>query len=144
MRFWIHPGSVWEGRPGRWVMAAELTETTRLYARLRRHRRARVLESVARIWSAASVRAALGEAAACCRRVRARDALRLLLYAKRRVHYGPLPGQIEGKYSSARRWSKATTTRGAPFFLHNRRLLQEIEQLEHKSLPAVRAAWTTS
>src|SRR6266704_3341266 len=33
IRFWIHPGSGVRRKAGRWVMAAELTETTRLYAR---------------------------------------------------------------------------------------------------------------
>src|SRR5438552_14911108 len=33
IRFWIYPGSGVRRKAGHWVMAAELTETTRLYAR---------------------------------------------------------------------------------------------------------------
>src|SRR5438309_5210195 len=32
IKFWIHPGS-WVKKPGRWIAAAELVETTRLFAR---------------------------------------------------------------------------------------------------------------
>src|SRR5690606_35238309 len=32
IKFWVHPGS-WTKRPGKWIVAAELVETTRLYAR---------------------------------------------------------------------------------------------------------------
>jgi ATP-dependent helicase HrpA len=33
IRFWVHPGSGVGKKAGRWIMAAEVTETTRLYAR---------------------------------------------------------------------------------------------------------------
>ncbi|MCZ7654603.1 MAG: hypothetical protein M5R42_10480 [Rhodocyclaceae bacterium] len=33
MRFWPHPGSALAKKAGRWIVAAELVETTRLYAR---------------------------------------------------------------------------------------------------------------
>ena len=32
IKFWVHPGS-WTKKPGKWVVAAELVETTRLFAR---------------------------------------------------------------------------------------------------------------
>src|SRR5690606_30714342 len=33
IRFYVHPGSAMHKKAGRWIMAAELVETTRLYAR---------------------------------------------------------------------------------------------------------------
>ena len=33
IRFWRHPGARLAKKPGRWIVAAELIETTRLYAR---------------------------------------------------------------------------------------------------------------
>ncbi len=33
IRFWRHPGARLSKKPGRWIVAAELVETTRLYAR---------------------------------------------------------------------------------------------------------------
>ncbi len=134
IRFWIHPGSGVRRKAGRWVMAAELTETTRLYARCVATLAPEWLESVGAHlvkrhryephWEKLPARVAAFE----------RGTLYgLLLYAKRRVHYGPMDpvesrrifirqALVEGNYDTR-----------APFFLHNRRLVQEIEQLEHKS-----------
>src|SRR5436309_2785091 len=134
IRFWIHPGSGVRRKGGRWVMAAELTETTRLYARCVATLAPEWLESVGAhlvkrhryepYWEKLPARVAAFE----------RGTLYgLLLYAKRRVHYGPMDpvesrrifirqALVEGDYDTR-----------APFFLHNRRLVQEIEQLEHKS-----------
>ncbi|HTF13740.1 MAG TPA: ATP-dependent RNA helicase HrpA, partial [Burkholderiales bacterium] len=134
IRFWIHPGSGVRRKAGRWVMAAELTETTRLYARCVATVEPDWLESVGAHlvkrhqyephWEKQPARVAAFE----------RGTLYgLPLYAKRRVHYGPMDpvesrrifirqALVEGDYETR-----------APFFLHNRKLTREIEQLEHKS-----------
>src|SRR5712664_4044764 len=134
IRFWIHPGSGVRRKAGRWVMAAELTETTRLYARCVATVEPEWLEAIGAHlvkrhryephWEKLPARVASFE----------RGTLYgLLLYAKRRVHYGPMDpvesrrifirqALVEGDYDTR-----------APFFLHNRRLVREIEQLEHKS-----------
>ncbi|MGB5080599.1 MAG: ATP-dependent RNA helicase HrpA [Burkholderiales bacterium] len=134
IRFWVHPGSGVGRKAGRWIVAAELTETTRLYARCVAGIEPEWLESVGTHlvkrhryephWEKQPARVAAFE----------RGTLYgLLLYAKRRVHYGPTdPAEarkifirqalVEGEYDTR-----------APFFAHNRRLVREIEQLEHKS-----------
>src|SRR6267378_1905700 len=134
IRFWIHPGSSVRRKAGRWIIAAELTETTRLYARCVATLAPEWLESVGAHlvkrhryephWEKLPARVAAFE----------RGTLYgLLLYANRRVHYGPMDpvesrrifirqALVEGDYDTR-----------APFFLHNRRLVREIEQLEHKS-----------
>jgi len=144
IRFWIHPGSGVRRKAGRWVMAAELTETTRLYARCVATLAPEWLESVGAHlvkrhryephWEKLPARVAAFE----------RGTLYgLLLYAKRRVHYGPMDpvesrrifirqALVEGDYDTR-----------APFFMHNRRLVREIEQLEHKSRRPT-CWWTTS
>src|SRR5207249_8688508 len=38
IKFWVHPGS-WTRKPGKWLVAAELVETTRLFARDRKSTR---------------------------------------------------------------------------------------------------------
>src|SRR6266568_4759511 len=134
IRFWIHPGSGVGRKAGRWVMAAELTETTRLYARCVATVEPEWLESVGAHlvkrhryephWEKQPARVAAFE----------RGTLYgLLLYAKRRVHHGPMD-PVESRKIFIR-WALVEgdyDTRAA-FFLHNRRLVQEIEQLEHKS-----------
>src|SRR5436190_392583 len=57
----------------------------------------------------------------------------LPLYAKRRVHYGPMDPVESRKIFVRHALVEGDYDTRAPFFLHNRRLVQEIEQLEHKS-----------
>ncbi len=134
IRFWVHPGSGLVKKAGRWIMVAELTETTRLYARCVATVDAEWLEDVGGHlvkksysephWEKKPAHVAAFERASF---------YGLLLYANRRVHYGPMdPGDsrkifirqalVEGEYESR-----------APFFQHNRKLIEDIERLEHKS-----------
>jgi len=132
IKFWVHPGSGTK-KPGKWLVAAELVETTRLFARtvatieplwleelgahlLKKHRDNPHWEK-ARAQVVALERGTL---------------YGLPVYTNRRVHYGPLDPEtsrgiflrsalVEGEFDSR-----------APFFAHNRRLVHEIERLEHK------------
>jgi len=134
IRFWIHPGSGVGKKPGRWVVAAELTETTRLYARCVANVEPEWLESVGAHlvkrhryephWEKQPARVAAFE----------RGTLYgLLLYAKRRVHYGPMDPVESRKILIRQALVGGDYETRAPFFAHNRRLVREIEQLEHKS-----------
>jgi len=134
IRFWIHPGSGVRRKAGRWVMAAELTETTRLYARCVATVEPEWLESVGAHlvkrhlyephWEKQPARVAAFE----------RGTLYgLPLYAKRRVHYGPLDPVGSRKIFIRQALVEGDYDTRAEFFLHNRRLVREVEQLEHKS-----------
>src|SRR5207249_4533205 len=134
IRFWVHPGSGVGRKAGRWVMAAELTETTRLYARCVATVETEWLESVGAHlvkrhqyephWEKQPARVAAFE----------RGTLYgLLLYAKRRMHYGPMNPVESRKIFIRQALVEGDYETRAPFFAHNRRLVREIEQLEHKS-----------
>jgi ATP-dependent helicase HrpA len=134
IRFWIHPGSGVRRKGGRWVMAAELIETTRLYARCVATVEPEWLEAVGAHlvkkhqyephWEKQPARVAAFE----------RGTLYgLLLYSKRRVHYGPTDPAGSRKVFIRQALVEGDYDTRAPFFLHNRRLVREIEQLEHKS-----------
>jgi len=134
IRLWIHPGSGVRRKAGRWVMAAELTETTRLYARCVATVEPEWLEAIGAHlvkrhqyephWEKQPARVAAFE----------RGTLYgLLLYAKRRVHFGPMNPVESRKIFIRQALVEGDYDTRAPFFLHNRRLVREIEQLEHKS-----------
>jgi ATP-dependent helicase HrpA len=134
IRFWIHPGSGVRRKAGRWVMAAELTETTRLYARCAASIESEWLEGVGAHlvkrhryephWEKQPARVAAFE----------RGTLYgLLLYAKRRVHYGPADPVESRKIFIRQALVEGDYETRAPFFAHNRGLVREIERLEHKS-----------
>src|SRR4051812_18963166 len=126
IKFWIHPGS-WAKKPGRWVMAAELVETTRLYARTVAGIDPKWLEDVGAHlikrdhqdphWEKSRAQAVSLE----------RGTLYgLPVYANRRVPCADArlarelfirAGLVEGDYETR-----------APFFAHNRKLLADIER----------------
>jgi ATP-dependent helicase HrpA len=134
IRFAIFPGSGLRKKQPKWVVAAELVETTRLYARC-----------VARIepeW----VEAAAGDLVKRhyfdphWERDRAQVAAyeRVTLYGltlvpRRRVHYGPIhPKEAREVFIRAALVAGEYDTR-APFFAWNRGLMKEVEALEHKA-----------
>lgn len=137
IRYLIHPASPLQKKAGKWVVAAEITETTRLYARCVARIEPEWLEEVGSHlikrtyfdphWEKKSMQVSAWE--------------RITLYGvvinpKRRLHYGPMApaesreifirqalvgGEVSEDY--ARRW---------PFYQHNQKLIREIENLEHK------------
>jgi ATP-dependent RNA helicase HrpA len=134
IKLWIHPGSGVGKKAGRWIMAAELAETTRLYARCVATIDPDWLESVGAHlvkrhqfdphWEKTPARVAAFE----------RGTLYgLPLYTNRRVHYGPMDPVESRRIFIRRALVEGDWESRAPFFLHNRRLIREIEQLEHKS-----------
>ncbi|MDR3322876.1 MAG: ATP-dependent RNA helicase HrpA, partial [Zoogloeaceae bacterium] len=137
IRFFVHPGSFLHKKAGQWILAAEITETTRLYGRCVAKIEPEWLEEVGAHltkkqhfdphWEKKAMQVAAWE--------------RVTLYGvvivpKRRVHYGPMNpdegrqifirqalvgGEVEESF--ARRW---------PFWQHNQKLIADIERLEHK------------
>ena len=134
IRFWVHPGSGVGKKAGRWIMAAEVTETTRLYARCVATLDAEWLEAVGAHlvkrhrydphWEKKPAHVAAFERG---------NLYGLPLYAGRRVHYGPLDPIEARKIFIRQALVEGDYETRAPFFAHNRRLVREIEQLEHKS-----------
>ena len=137
IRYLIHPSSPLQKKGGKWIMAAEITETTRLFGRCVAKIEADWIEQVGSHlikrqyfdphWEKKAMQVAAWE--------------RTTLYGvvinpKRRIHYGPLAPadsrdifirqglvaeEIDEAY--AKRW---------PFYQHNQRQIRDIEKIEHK------------
>ena len=137
IRFLIHPSSPLQKKAGKWLMAAEITETTRLFGRcVARIEEAWIEKAGAHLikrqyfdphWEKKAMQVAAWE----------RTTLYgVVIHPKRRIHYGPLaPAEAREVFirqglvgeeideSYARRW---------PFFLHNQKQIRDIEKIEHK------------
>ncbi len=134
IKFFVWPGSPLLKKAGRWIMAAELVETSRLFAR--------TIANIEPIWlervGAHLLKRSHGDphwekrAAQVVAFERA-TLYGLLVYQQRRVNFGPLDpahareifireALVEGEYETR-----------APFFAHNQRLVREIRELEHRS-----------
>jgi len=133
IKFRVHPGSR-ATKAGKWIVAAELVETTRLYARtvagieprwleelgghlLKRHR-------VDPHWEKSRGQVVAVESATL---------YGLPVYAGRRVGYGPFDAAASHEIFVRSALVHGELETRAPFLAHNRRLVAEIERLEHKS-----------
>ncbi|MBP6654122.1 MAG: ATP-dependent RNA helicase HrpA [Propionivibrio sp.] len=138
MKFLIHPGSALNKKAGKWIAAAEITETSKLFARCVARIEPDWLEKVGAHlikrsyfdphWEKKAMQAVAFE----------RSTLYgIVVNPKKRVNFGPMnpkeareifirQGLVEGEIAEefARRWT---------FFTHNHQLMLDIETLEHKS-----------
>ena len=133
IKFWIHPGS-WTKKPGKWVVAAELVETTRLYARCVASIDPKWLEDVGghlirRDRQNPHWEKSRGEVIALERGT----LYGLPVYFDRRVPFGPLDPKLARDIFIQSALVEGDFETRAAFFAHNRRLAADIERLEHKS-----------
>jgi ATP-dependent helicase HrpA len=133
IKFWVHPGS-WTKKPGRWIVAAELVETTRLYARCIAAIEPKWLEELGahllkRDRQEPHWEKDRGQVVALERGT----LYGLPVYANRRVHFGPLDPEQSRQIFIRSALVEGDLDSRAPFFAHNRRLAADIERLEHKS-----------
>lgn len=134
IKFHIWPGSSLLKKPGKWIMAAELVDTTRLYARCVARIEPEWLEKVGLHllkkswgeprWEKRSAQVTASERATL---------YGLVVYSQRRINYGNfnLPEAREIFIRDALVVGDFDTR--APFFAHNHKLIKDIENLEHKS-----------
>ncbi|WP_443112049.1 ATP-dependent RNA helicase HrpA [Aquabacterium sp. OR-4] len=134
IKFWRHPGANLSKKPGRWLIVAELVETTRLYGR--------GLAAIEPQWIAAIAGHLLKrqlldphwekKAAEVVAYERA-TLYGIVVYSGKRVNYGriDLPAAREIFIRSA--LLEGDWDSNLPFIAHNKRLLAQVEELEHKS-----------
>jgi len=134
IRFAIHPSSPLGRKAGRWIMAAELVETTRLYARGVARIEPQWLETVgAHLLKTSLLDPHWEKRPAQVTAFERATLYGLVVYNQRRVDFGrfdPVQARemfirqalVEGDWDC--KW---------PFFAHNRALIAEIEKLEHKA-----------
>jgi ATP-dependent helicase HrpA len=133
IKFWVHPGS-WTRKPGKWVVAAELVETTRLYARTVATIDPKWLEEVgAHLLRRHPERPHWERSRAQVVALERGTLYGLPVYVDRRVHYGPVEPELSREVFLRSALVEGDYDTRAPFFTHNQRLVREIERLEHKS-----------
>ncbi len=138
IKFWPHPGSSLAKKAGKWIVAAELVDTSRLFARCLACIQPEWLEEVGAHLVRRQVYEPHWEKGAGAVRAWERATLHgLTLYSRRGVDYRTIDpelcrelfireGLVQGEIAEG-------AARGMAFLAHNRRLVAEIERLEHKT-----------
>ncbi len=134
IKFYLWPGSALVKKAGRWVMAAELVETSRLYARCIAKIEPEWIEQIGAHLLKKSLSEPHWEKRAAQVSAYERAVLYgLPIYHRRRVSFGKQdPARARELFIRGALVEGEFDTKLA-FFAHNRKLLADIEQLEHKS-----------
>jgi ATP-dependent helicase HrpA len=134
IKFHIWPGSTLVKKAGRWVMAAELVDTTRLYARCIAQIQPQWLERVGGHLLKKSYGEPRWEKRAAQVTASERATLYgLVVYSQRPINYGHINPQEAREIFIRDALVAGEFETRAPFFAHNQKLVREIENLEHKS-----------
>lgn len=134
IKFFIAPNSVLAKKGAKWIVAAEIVETTKLYARTVARIEPEWLEEVASHlikrhyydphWEKKAAQVAAFERSTL---------FGILINPKRRVHYGPMNVEESRKVFIRQALVEGEFNTMASFFAHNQKLIHDIEALEHKS-----------
>jgi ATP-dependent helicase HrpA len=134
IKFFVWPGSALVKKAGRWVVAAELVETSRLFARCVATIEPQWLERAGahllkKSWSDPHWEKRAGQVMAL-----ERATLHgLTVYAQRRVNFGTQDAAAAREIFLREALVAGELDSRAPFFVHNQKLLREIRELEHKA-----------
>ncbi|WP_373888249.1 ATP-dependent RNA helicase HrpA [Massilia sp. Mn16-1_5] len=134
IKFHIWPGSSLTKKPGRWIMAAELVETTRLYARCIAQIQPEWVEKI----GAHLLKKSWGEPRwekkpAQVSSLERATLYGIVVYSGRRINHA-----LHNPYEAREIFIRDALVAGdyetrQPFYAHNHKLIKEIENLEHKS-----------
>jgi ATP-dependent helicase HrpA len=134
IKFWRHPGAHLSKKPGRWLVTAELVETTRLFGR--------GLAAIDPQWIPPVAGALLkrqllephwekkaGEVVALERAT----LYGIVVYNNRRVNFGNVDPAAARQIFIREALVNGDWDSRLPFLTHNRQLIRQVEELEHKA-----------
>jgi len=134
IKFWRHPGAHLSKKPGRWLVAAELVETTRLYGRGLAAIEAQWLPGIAGHLLKTQLlephwEKKAGEVIALERAT----LYGIVVYSNRRVNFGNVDPAAAREIFIREALVGGEWDARLPFLAHNRKLIAQVEELEHKS-----------
>ena len=134
IKFWIWPGSIRAKKAGRWILAAEIVETSRMFARCVADIEPEWIEAAAgdlirRSWTEPHWEKSRGEVVAFERGT----LYGLTIYQQRRVGFAPHDPKLARELFIRQALVEGEWDGRADFYAHNARLVREIQDLEHKT-----------
>ena len=134
VKFWRHPGAHLSKKPGRWLVAAELVETTRLYGRGLAAIEPQWIPGIAgHLLKTQQLEPHWEKKAAEVVALERATLYGIVIYNNKKVNFGRLdPAGARAIFIREALVGEEWETR-LPFLAHNRKLIKHVQELEHKA-----------
>ncbi len=134
IRFWRHPGAHLSKKPGRWLVAAELVETTRLFGRGLAAIEAQWIPMVAgHLLQRQLLEPHWEKKAAEVVALERATLYGIVVYNNRRVNYAKVDPAAAREIFIREALVAGDWETKLPFLAHNRKLVHQVQELEHKA-----------
>ncbi|HEY8709377.1 MAG TPA: DUF3418 domain-containing protein, partial [Burkholderiaceae bacterium] len=134
IRYYKHPGANLSKKPGRWIVAAELVETTRLFGRSIAAIEPQWLPQIAgHVIKTQLLEPHWEKKAAEVIALERATLYGIVIYSNRRVNFGNVDGPAAREIFIREALVAGEWESPLPFVSANRKLIAQVEELEHKS-----------
>ncbi|MBP6336785.1 MAG: ATP-dependent RNA helicase HrpA [Vitreoscilla sp.] len=134
IKFWRHPGAHLSKKPGRWLVAAELVDTTRLFGRGLAAIEPQWIPQIAgHLLKTQLLEPHWEKKAAEVIALERATLYGIVIYANRRVNFGRVDMAAAREIFIREALVNGEWDTRLPFLAHNRKMIAQVEELEHKS-----------
>ncbi|MED5619174.1 ATP-dependent RNA helicase HrpA [Ideonella sp. BN130291] len=134
IKFWRHPGVHLSKKPGRWIMAAELVETTRLYGRGIAAIEPQWIPAIAgHLLKTQLLEPHWEKKAAEVVALERATLYGIVVYSNRRVNFGKVDPVAAREIFIREALVAGEWDTKLPFLAHNQKMIKQVQELEHKS-----------
>jgi ATP-dependent helicase HrpA len=134
IKFWRHPGAHLSKKPGRWIVTAELVETTRLYGRGIAAIDPQWIPGIAgHLLKTQLLEPHWEKKAAEVIALERATLYGIVVYQNRRVNFGLVDPVVAREIFIREGLVQGEWDTRLPFLAHNRKMIAQVQELEHKS-----------
>ncbi|MDN3923084.1 ATP-dependent RNA helicase HrpA [Pelomonas sp. PFR6] len=134
IKFWRHPGAHLSKKPGRWIVAAELVDTTRLFGRGIANIEPQWLPTIAgHLLKTQLAEPHWEKKAAEVIALERATLYGIVVYSNRRVNFGKIEPRAAREIFIREALVNGEWETKLPFLAHNQKQIAKVEELEHKS-----------
>ena len=134
IRFWRHPGAHLSKKPGRWIVTAELVETTRLYGRGIAAIDPQWIPGIAgHLLKTQLLEPHWEKKAAEVIALERATLYGIVVYQNRRVNFGLVDPVVAREIFLREGLVRGEWETRLPFLAHNQKMIAQVQELEHKS-----------
>ena len=134
IRFWRHPGAHLSKKPGRWIVTAELVETTRLYGRGIAAIDPQWIPGIAgHLLKTQLLEPHWEKKAAEVIALERATLYGIVVYQNRRVNFGLVDPVVAREIFIREGMVQGEWDTRLPFLAHNQKMIAQVQELEHKS-----------